>query len=121
MAQQKLPPEVQQTIAQYQAIRDSYLKIDAELRAIEAELADINTILDTLSTMSNDVEVYKMIGHVLIRKSKENVVKELEERRELLNIKRDKYKRQLSILEKQLKDLESKLREILSKYGISIG
>lgn len=121
MSQQKLPPEVQQALAQYQAIRESYLKIDTELRVIEAELADISTILDTLSTLSNDVEIYKLIGHILVRKTKESVIKELEERRELLNIKRDKYRKQISILEKQLKDLENKLREMLSKYGVTLG
>lgn len=121
MSQQKLPPEVQHALAQYQAIRDSYLKVDAELRAIEVELTDISSILDTLSTLSEDVEIYKLVGHVLIKRNKESVTKELEERRELLNIKRDKYKKQLSVLEKQLKEMESKLRELLSRHGIALG
>jgi len=121
MSQQTLPPEIQQTLAQYQSIRDSYLKLDAELKAIEAELADIENILQTLNTLDSDTEVYKIVGHVLIKKKREDVVKELEERREILNIKREKGRKQLEILEKQLKELEGKINELLRKYGITVG
>ncbi len=121
MSQQKLPPEVQQTLAQYQSIRDTYLKIDAELKLVETELTDIEHILDTLKNIEGEPELYKMVGHILVKKTKDNVIKELEERKELLNIKKDKYKKQLSVLEKQLKELENKLRELLARYGITIG
>ncbi|OYT39814.1 MAG: prefoldin subunit beta [Desulfurococcales archaeon ex4484_58] len=121
MSQQKLPPEVQQTLAQYQAIRDSYLKIDAELKMIEAELSDIEHILETLKTVEGEPELYKMVGHILIKRTKNEVINELEERKEVLSVKKEKYKKQLEILEKQLRELESKLRDMLAKYGINVG
>ncbi len=88
---------------------------------IESELVDIENILQTLNTIDEDIEVYKMVGHILIKKKKTDVIKELEERKEILSIKRDKGKKQLELLEKQLKELENKLRELLNKYGITIG
>jgi len=121
MSQQKLPPEVQQTLAQYQSIRDTYVKIDAELRLIESELTDIDHILDTLKSIQEEPELYKMVGHILIKRSREEVVKELEERKEFLSIKKDKYKKQLTILEKQLNELEAKIKELLQKHGITVG
>jgi len=121
MSQQQLPPEVQQALAQYQALRDSYLRIDAELKLIETELVDIDNIMQTLNTLEGDAEVYKMVGHVLVKKRKEEILKELEERKEILSIKREKGKKQLEILEKQIRELENKLREMLSRYGIALG
>lgn len=121
MSQQSLPPEVQQTLIQYQTIRDNYLKLDAELKMIESELIDIENILQTLNTLKEDAEIYKMVGHILVKKKKSSVIKELEERKEILSIKKEKGKKQLEYLEKQLKELENKLKEQLSKYGISIG
>jgi prefoldin beta subunit len=121
MSQQRIPPEVQQLLTQYQVLRDNYVKLDSELRVIEAELVEIDQVLDTLKNTSDDTEVYKIVGHVLIKKKKDEIVNELQERKELLNIKKEKYKNQLSVLEKQISDLDSKIKETLAKYGINIG
>jgi len=47
-------------------------------------------------------------------------VKELEERKELLVVKRDKYRKQLEFLNKQVNELEGRIKEALSKHGLSI-
>ncbi|MGC8982373.1 MAG: prefoldin subunit beta [Desulfurococcaceae archaeon] len=118
MSEKTLPPEVQQLLVQYQTLRDHYVKIEAELRVVEAELSEIESIIDALKNLSDDAEIYKATGHVLIKKAKAEVMKELEERKELLTIKRDKYKKQLEFLTKQLNSLESKIREALEKHGL---
>jgi prefoldin, beta subunit, archaeal len=119
MAEKTLPPEVQQLLIQYQTLREHHSRIDAELRIIEAELSEIENITDTLKNLGDDAELYKAVGHILVKKSKAEVAKELEERKELLIIKRDKYKKQLDFLTKQINDIENKLREALAKYGIT--
>ncbi|MEM1627915.1 MAG: prefoldin subunit beta [Desulfurococcaceae archaeon] len=121
MSEKPLPPEVQQMIIQYQTMRDHYARIDAELKLIEAELSDVNNILDILRNVGDDAELYKVVGHVLIKRSKSDIVKELEERKEILIVKRDKYKKQLEFLNRQINELENRLKELLTKYGITIG
>jgi prefoldin beta subunit len=118
VSEQKLPPEVQQLIAQYQAMKESYVKVDSELKLVEAEISEIDNVLENLQYLQNSTEVYKLIGQVLVKKSKDEVVKELQERKELLSLKKEKYKKQLEVLGKQLSDLEAKIREVLSKYGL---
>lgn len=115
-----LPPEVQQLLLQYQTIREHYERIETELRLVEAELNEIDSVMDTLRNLSEDVELYKATGHILVKKSKSEVFRELEERKELLTIKRDKYRKQLEFLSKQISDLENKLRDLLAKHGITI-
>ncbi|WP_440060204.1 prefoldin subunit beta [Thermogladius sp. 4427co] len=119
MSAQRLPPEVQQLLAQYQAMRDSFVKVDSELKLVEAELSEIDNVLENLQSLQENAEVYKLVGQVLVRKTKEEVVKELQERKELLVIKRDKYRKQLEVLTKQLSDLEARIKEALSKYGLT--
>ncbi len=121
MSQQKLPPEVQQTLISYQTLRETYAKIEAELKIVESELAEIEQILGNIKDLPEDAEIYKLIGHVMVKKKKDDIVKELEEKKELLEIKKTKYKNQLDMLAKQISDTESKLKELLSKYGMSIG
>ncbi|MGC9181129.1 prefoldin subunit beta [Thermogladius sp. KZ2Tp1] len=119
MSEQRLPPEVQQLIAQYQAVRESYVKVDSELKLVEAEISEIDNVLENLQYLQDSTEVYKLIGQVLVKKSKDEVVKELQERKELLSLKKEKYRKQLEVLSRQLADLESKIREVLSKYGLT--
>jgi prefoldin beta subunit len=119
--EKSLPPEIQQLLIQYQAVREQYARIEAELRAVEAELSEIDSINSTLKDLDDNVELYKSVGHILVRKTRSEILKELEERKELLTIKRDKYKKQLEFLNKQIQDLENKLREALAKHGITIG
>jgi prefoldin beta subunit len=121
LSQQKLPPEVQQLLTQYQTLRENYAKLDAELKLVESELTDIDHILDVLNNLKEETEIYKLVGHILVKKKREEVIKELEERKEILGIKKEKYKRQLEILGKQLGELEKKLKETLARYGITIG
>jgi len=119
--ERSLPPEVQQLIIQYQSLREHYARIEAELRTVEAELSEIDSISDTLKNLDDSVELYKSVGHVLVKKTRSEILKELEERKELLTIKRDKYRKQLDFLNKQIQDLESKLKDALAKHGITIG
>ncbi len=120
MSQQRIPPEAQKILSEYQVLRENYVKIDAELKLIESELVEIDSILDTLKNLSEETEVYKLIGHIMVKKKKEDVIKELEERKELLTIKKEKYRNQLTLLEKKLKETSEQLKNILGKYGISI-
>ncbi|MEM2024780.1 MAG: prefoldin subunit beta [Desulfurococcaceae archaeon] len=120
MSEKTLPPEVQQLIIQYQTLREHYSRLEAELRVVEAELGEINNVMDTLKTLDEGAELYKATGHILVRRSKNDIVKELEERRELLSLKKDKYKKQLDFLSKQINDLENRLREALTKQGITV-
>lgn len=118
MSEKTLPPEVQQLIIQYQTLREHYAKIEAELRITEAELNEIDNIMDTLKNLDENAELYKATGHIIVKKTKSDVVKELEERKELLVIKRDKYKKQLEFLSKQINELENRLQDTLAKHGI---
>jgi len=118
MSEKSLPPEIQQLVIQYQTLREHYSRIETELRVVEAELSEIDNIVDTLKHVGDEAELYKATGHILIRKSKSEILKELEERKELLTIKRDKYKKQLDFLIKQINELENKLRDALAKHGI---
>lgn len=121
MAEKRVPPEIQQLIIQYQSMREHYARIDSELRVVEAELADIDSIASTLRDVSDDAELYKAVGHVLVKKGKADILKELDERKELLTIKRDKYKKQLEFLSKQINELEARIKEALQRSGIGVG
>ncbi|MEM1643547.1 MAG: prefoldin subunit [Desulfurococcaceae archaeon] len=119
MSIESLPPEVRQKAVKYDSLRNMLLKLEAELRAAESELREVNEIMDTLKNLPENIEVYKSVGHVLIKESKDAIYKELEERKELLTIKLQKYKNQVELLRKQVSESERELKESLERHGIS--
>lgn len=121
MSEQRLPPEVQQALIEYENLRNLLARVETELRLTENELIEIENILSNLKELPEDAEIYKSIGHILIKKKKEDVAKELEERKEFLQIREQKYKNQVELLRKQLAESEKKLRDLLAKYGIRVG
>ncbi len=119
MSIESLPPEVRQKAVKYDSLRNMLLKLEAELRAAESELREVNEIMDALKKLPENIEVYKSVGHVLIKESKDSIYKELEERKELLTIKLQKYKNQVEVLRRQVSESERELKESLERHGIS--
>ncbi len=121
MSQQRLPPEVQQAIIEYENLRNMLAKIETELRITESELTEIEEVMSNIKDLPEDVELFKSIGHILIKKDRESIMKELEERKELLQLKQQKYRNQLELLRKQVSESEKKVRDLLARYGIKVG
>ncbi len=121
MAEQRLPPEIQQAIIEFENIRNMLAKVETELRLTESELLEIDEVIANIKDLPDDVELYKSVGHILIKKDRESLMKELEERKELLQLKQQKYRNQLEQLRKQFSESEKRLRELLAKYGIKSG
>ncbi|MEM3221961.1 MAG: prefoldin subunit beta, partial [Saccharolobus sp.] len=92
-----------------------------EKSTIENELREINRVLDELATLNTDATIYKIVGNLLIKSDKASIEKELNDRKELLELRSRTYQKQESILRKQLEDLQAKINEILSRYNLQGG
>jgi prefoldin beta subunit len=54
---------------------------------IEVEMMESEKALETLNEVTGDSKVYKSVGAVLVEKPRDAVVKELEERKEFLDMR----------------------------------
>lgn len=113
---EKLPPEVQAQLAKFQQLKDQLDRLLLEKSTIENELREINKVLEELSVLNADATIYKIVGNLLVKSDKTSVEKELNDRKELLELRSRTYQKQESILRKQLEDLQAKINEMLSKY-----
>ncbi|MEM0067780.1 MAG: prefoldin subunit beta [Saccharolobus sp.] len=118
---EKLPPEVQAQLAKFQQLKGQLDRLLLEKSTIENELREINRVLDELATLNTDATIYKIVGNLLIKSDKASIEKELNDRKELLELRSRTYQKQESILRKQLEDLQAKINEILSRYNLQGG
>ncbi len=112
---ERVPPEVQHYAVKYQQLQNLLAQILAEKSAVETELREINRVLSELEKLPDDVEIYKSIGHVLVRTSKADVKKELDEKKELLELRLKALEKQEKEARRQLEEVQAKIKEVLSK------
>jgi prefoldin beta subunit len=97
-------------------IQQEYLILQQQLRnvliqkeAIKLQIAEIDTALSELEKTKEE-KVYKVVGNVMIKKSKEEVEKELKESKEDLEIRVESLGKIEKDLIEKIKNIEERLK-----------
>ncbi len=101
----------QQLIAQAQIYQHQIQEIVSQKEALGMQELEIKRALEELQDVKD--EVYKVAGPLLIKSTKEDVKKDLDEKIELIELR----KKTLEKSEKRLKEQFEDLREKLSKMS----
>jgi prefoldin beta subunit len=110
---QRPPPEVEKALARYQELESQLASVMTQKGTVISFIKEIERALSILKDLPNDAVVYRSTGHVLIRVSKEEATRDLESKKEELEIRLTSLEKMESILKKQLEEL----RATLSKYA----
>ncbi len=106
---QRLPPEVEKTLAKYQEVEAQLASVMTQKGTVISYIKEIERALGILKDLPSDAVVYRSTGHVLVKVSKDDAVKDLEGKKEELEIRLTSLERMESILKKQLEELRSTL------------
>jgi len=85
------------------ALQQQYQALIVEIETLKLKNKEIEEVLEELNK-SNKNEAYKLVGNVLIKKSKEEILKELNDEKEIIEVR-------LKSLEKNKQKIEEKLKE----------
>lgn len=109
----KLPPQVQQRLLRFQQLQQTLQTVLAQKQQVEIELTEIEQAQSELQKLADDAVIYKTVGSLLVKDEKARVTTDLEERKELLNMRVQVLGKQEERLRAQLKDLQEKLQKDL--------
>ncbi|MEM5820640.1 MAG: prefoldin subunit [Candidatus Aenigmatarchaeota archaeon] len=84
-------------------LQQQYQNVIVEIETLKIRNKEIEEVLEELQK-SERQEAYKLIGNVLVKKSKEEIINELKEEKEIIDLR-------FKNLEKQKQKLEEKLNE----------
>ncbi|BCU67332.1 prefoldin subunit beta [Sulfolobales archaeon HS-7] len=113
---EKISPELQAQLGKLKDIQERLNLILVDKSRIESELKEINKVLEELSLLSQDSELFKIVGNIMVKTDKTSIEKELNDKKELLELRQKTYQKQESLLRKQYEELQSKVSSALSKY-----
>jgi len=116
--QTQIPPEVQHKIMQLQELQERIKALILRRQQLEVELRDVENALDELKNVSEDASIFKFAGRILMRVSKDAIVKELTEKKETLELHIKTLERQEAHAKKRLEELRQDLSQRLT--GISM-
>jgi prefoldin beta subunit len=108
-----LPPQVQQRLLRLQQLQQTLQGVLTQKQQLELELTDVEQALSELEKLSDDAVIYKSVGALLVKSEKAKVTTELNERKELLNMRVNVLGKQEERLRTQVKDLQGKLQQDL--------
>ena len=119
---QQLPPQIQSQLAQFQQIQEQLQVVIQQRYQLEAQLNEIDRTLEELKKISKDTTLFKSIGMVLIKvENKEELEKELEDKKEMLAMRIKTVVRQEETLKEKHQSLQEKLQSALAQYQGSGG
>ncbi|MEM0340178.1 MAG: prefoldin subunit beta [Acidilobaceae archaeon] len=118
---ERLPPEVEAKYTKYVKLQDTLATVAQERSLLEATISELDEVLSRVSELPDDVELYKIVGHIMVRTSKNVLVDELKNKKEELEIRLKAVKTQEEYLKKEVDRLAGELRSLLGGRTAATG
>jgi len=115
----RLPPRVQERLLRLQQLQQTLQSILVQKQQVELEVTEIEQASSELQKLADDAVIYKSVGSLLVKSEKNKVTSDLNERKELLNMRTSVLGKQEQRLRGQLKDLQTKLQQDLGQVSPS--
>jgi prefoldin beta subunit len=113
MSEQELPPWLKEQVSRFQQLQQNLQAIMMQKQQVELESVEIDRALEDLGKASPEDTVYKSAGPLLIRAKKEDISKELEEKKELAKTRLMVLSKQETRVKENLKEVENKINQMI--------
>ncbi|MDA4119190.1 MAG: prefoldin subunit beta [Thaumarchaeota archaeon] len=111
MSQPELPPIIREQLARFDQTQQNLQAVMAQKQQVELELSETEKALEELQKAADTEAVYKFAGNLLVKVKKEDVMKELNEKKELANTRKMVLAKQETRFKESLRDLQTKIDE----------
>jgi prefoldin beta subunit len=109
----ELPPQVQNQIAQLQQIQQQIQALAMQKSQIEAMQKESKMALDELERLTDDAVIYRNVGELVIKTTREDSIAKLKDREETLSLRLQSISRQEERLTSRFKQLQEQLQQVL--------
>ena len=113
-----LTPQAQHMVLQLQQYQQQAQTIALQKQQIEAQLMEITSALDELSKLDGSY-AFRAIGPVLVKKSKEELLKTLREKKETLELRIKALTKQEEKVKTKVTELSQKVSQLVQSSGPS--
>jgi len=102
---------LREQLARYEQLQQNLQSILAQKQQVDIENAELEKAISELKKAGDEDQVYKSTGTILIRAKKEDLLKELTDRKELSQTRSTVLSKQEQRVRDNIKELQAKLEE----------
>lgn len=113
----ELPPQIQNQLAQLQQLQQQAQALSVQKTQLELALSEAKQTLEELDKLDSNALIFKSVGEVLIKSSKELVKAELTEKQETYNVRLKSLERQEERVQTRFQQLQQQLKKALGETG----
>ena len=114
---QQMPPWLQEQLAKMQQAQQNLQSIMAQKQQLEIEHLETEKALEEIKKAGENDDVYKHAGSILIKSNKNELIADLEERKELAKTRSTVLSKQEEQVKQSLKEQESKITEMMKNQS----
>ncbi len=120
---QQIPPWLQEQLVKMQQSQQNLQSISAQKQQLNFEQLETEKALEELKKASENDTVYKHAGSILIKSNKNDLMADLEERKELAKTRATVLSKQETRIKETLQEQEAKINEMMkgSASGATTG
>jgi len=113
MSEQELPPWLKEQLSRLQQLQQNLQAIMMQKQQVEIEIVETDRAVEELKKIGTEDIVYKSAGPLLIKSKKEDLLKELGEKKELSNTRVMVLTKQETRVKDNLKEVENKINQMI--------
>lgn len=113
----EVPPWLREQLARFEQLQQNLQAILVQKQQIDLEGVDLDRALAELNKASEADAVYKSAGSILVRAKKEDLIKDLGEKKELAGTRSTVLAKQEQRVRENIKDLQSKIEDAIKVRG----
>jgi len=119
LSAKKIPPRLQQYLAQLDRLQNTYLAVLSQKQAVDSQLIETRNALSEVEGAKEDQEVYKLVGNVLVKMDKEKLKEELNEMKNILETRQKTLENEVKRLSKEIEKLNEVVSKMLKEEGLT--
>ena len=108
-----MPPWLREQLTRLDNLQQNLQSVSMQKQQVEAELADAEKTLEELKNVPESEQIFKSVGSILVKVSKEAMNKELEEKKDISQTRSLVLVKQETRLKESIKELQTKIDDML--------
>ncbi|AMM53355.1 prefoldin subunit beta [Pyrococcus kukulkanii] len=110
---QNVPPQVQAMLGQLESYQQQLQLVIQQKQKVQADLTEAKKALEEIEKLPDDAIIYKTVGTLIVKTTKDKALQELKEKVETLNVRLNALNRQEQKINEKVKELTQKIQAAL--------
>jgi prefoldin beta subunit len=111
--QNDVPPWLREQLVRFEQLQQNLQTIVLQKQQVDGEANEVDRAIAELKKASDTDAVYRSAGNILVKAKKEELLKDLEERKELANTRSTVLAKQEQRVRENIKELQAKIEAAL--------